>query len=365
MNRIILLSFLWLICFTNNAIHAENSFKTYFGKVYSIGDTITIGRNNGYIYEFDNSQTRTIKQDLSGKKLTISQFYNIKKLNTLQRMLLPFDMNSNGVIIAKGNGKSYLIDLDNAIFNGSIMLSYKKSYFDGATDLTSDILFAYRIKIYNIKITDNIVEQYLKLCITPKEYGRIQSDPFIMSDIRKKYRAKLNEAISQIDFNKVFRLKCITNVKQYDMDKNAFPIWKMEFTDRDFNKNRQLNDIGYCTFGEAAFTFKNSKEFTNLYCPPEKAKFLYSLARYKSYTLNDKTDLVSYVYIRIQNKRIDTYQIPGYKKPIDRSDDKLKDFCIDMNIIKVDGYYVKLNRKDKEEISDFYVGSITSNTILH
>lgn len=49
MNKIILLSFLWLICFTNNAIHAENSFKTYFGKVYSIGDTITIGRNNGYI----------------------------------------------------------------------------------------------------------------------------------------------------------------------------------------------------------------------------------------------------------------------------------------------------------------------------
>lgn len=123
MNKIILLSFLWLICFTNNAIHAENSFKTYFGKVYSIGDTITIGRNNGYIYEFDNSQTRTIKQNLSGKKLTISQFYNIK-------------------------------------------------------------------------ITDNIVEQYLKLCITPKEYGRIQSDPFIMSDIRKKYRAKLNEAIN-------------------------------------------------------------------------------------------------------------------------------------------------------------------------
>lgn len=80
MNKIILLSFLWLICFTNNAIHAENSFKTYFGKVYSIGDTITIGRNNGYIYEFDNSQTRTIKQDLSGKKLTISQFYNIKKV---------------------------------------------------------------------------------------------------------------------------------------------------------------------------------------------------------------------------------------------------------------------------------------------
>ena len=39
--------------------------------------------------------------------------------------------------------------------------------------------------------------------------------------------------------------------------------------------------------------------------------------------------------------------------------------CIDMNIIKVDGYYVKLNRKDKEEISDFYVGSITSNTTLH
>ena len=38
---------------------------------------------------------------------------------------------------------------------------------------------------------------------------------------------------------------------------------EMEFTDRDFNKNRQLNDIGYCTFGEAAFTFKNSKEFTN------------------------------------------------------------------------------------------------------
>lgn len=364
MNKFILLSLLWFMCFTDNVIHAENSFKTYFGKIYSIGDTITIGRNNGYIYEFDNSQTKSIEQDLSGKKLTISQFYDIKKLNTLQRMLLPLDMNSNGIVIAKGNGKSYLIDLDNAIFNGSIMLSYKKSYFDGATDLTSDILFAYRIKIYNIKITDNIVEQYLKLCITPKEYERIQSDPFIMSDIRKKYRNKLNEAISQIDFNKVFRLKCVTNVRQYDMDKNAFPIWKMEFTDRDLNKNRLLNDIGYCTFGEAAFTFKNTKEFTYLYCTPEKAKFLYMLARYKSYTLNDQTDLIAYVYIRIQDKKINTYQIPGYKNPFGHPNDNLKDFCIDTDIIKVDAYYTKLKRKDKSEISDFYVGSISKNKQL-
>lgn len=50
MNKIILSSLLWLICIISNGVQAENIFKTYFGKVYSIGDTITIGRNNGYIY---------------------------------------------------------------------------------------------------------------------------------------------------------------------------------------------------------------------------------------------------------------------------------------------------------------------------
>lgn len=360
MNKIILSSLLWLICIISNGVQAENIFKTYFGKVYSIGDTITIGRNNGYIYEFENSRMKPIEHDLSGKKLTISQFYDIKKLNTLQRMLLPLDMNSNGVVIAKGNGKSYLIDLDNAIFHGSIMLCHKKSSFEGATDLTSDVLFAYRIKIYNIEITDDIVEQYLILSITPDEYKKIQSDPFVMSDVRKKYKDKLNEVISQMDFNRVFRLKCITKVRQYDMDKNAFPIWNMEFADRDLNKNTQLNRIGYCTFGETAFTFKNAKEFTYLYCPPEKAKFLYSLARYHSFTLNDQTKFISYVYVKIQNKKIDTYQIPGYRKPIGLADDNLKNLCIDMSIIKIDGYYNYLRPtfKDKYEVSDFYVGSI-------
>lgn len=359
MNRFFLLFLLLLNFIVDIEVQAENSYETYIGKVYSIGDTITMGNNDEYVFEFENNGIRYINNDIEGKKLIISEFYDIKKLRSLYRVLLPMRMNKKGIVIAKDNNKSYLIDLDNAIYNGSIMFCHKKTFYDGAVELTQDILYAYRVKIYDIEITDDIVEQYLMLSITPEKYKELVSDPFTMSDLRKEYKNKLNKVINEIDFDKIFKLKCLTNVRQYDMDEKAFPIWKMEFINRDINKNSLLYRIGYCTFGEAAFTFNNYKDFLNLYCNPEKAKFLYKLARYNSNSLNDNTNFITYVYTKIVDKRIDINKIPGYKKPFGFSDDNLRNFCIDMNIVKVDGYYIKsINRINKKDVNDFYVGSI-------
>ena len=51
-----------------------------------------------------------------------------------------------------------------------------------------------------------------------------QADPFTMADLKKEYAAKLEKALGDVDFSKVFRIESQSEMLQYDMDKQIFPL---------------------------------------------------------------------------------------------------------------------------------------------
>ena len=45
-----------------------------------------------------------------------------------------------------------------------------------------------------------------------------------MADLKKEYAAKLEKALGDVDFSKVFRIESQSEMLQYDMDKQIFPL---------------------------------------------------------------------------------------------------------------------------------------------
>ena len=103
------------------------------------------------------------------------------------------------------------------------MSGHHVSCMNGAVDLTPAVLFVYAHKLYGKPIDTASVETYASLR-APQQYTEAANDPFALEELRTTYRKELEQAVANADFNRVFRIKCLSELQIYDINQQRFPL---------------------------------------------------------------------------------------------------------------------------------------------
>ena len=244
-----------------------------------------------------------------------------------------------------------------------MMSGHHVSLMNGAVDLTPAILFAYAHKLYGKPIDTTSVETYASLR-APKQYAEAANDPFVLEELRTTYRKELEQAVAKADFNKVFRIKCFSELQMYDINQQHFPISGLTCVDVETKQNRELSQQGYCLWGTCAFHFTNAPSFTTLPCKKNIAQGIYTMRKMTSATLPPTATL--YVYVRILQQPV---SLPDKRTMVMRPGTSF-DFewstlrkaygqkALNMEIVQTDGYY-NVFPYNIQEVTYNYLGTQT------
>lgn len=345
-----------LICFTAfigsvsfASVYAQSGITACNGKNYNVGDTLVLGKRaiSGYLgmREIDDtgSLSSVYDKDLSGTKTVITSIPEYDK-KLYEDMGLYGEQDALQLVMAEGNGKRYCISLNFALTSGNIMSDYKVSSVEGYSELSPSILYVYALKLYKKTIDDSVVDKYASLCV-PEEFAQSSSDPSALDELRKTYRNQLQQELSKADFSRVFRIKCLSELKPYDMTKECFPLSGFSCIDVNTNQDNALSQLSYCLWEECAFHFSNASSFNYLPSEKSRAKGFYDMRRYAN--KSDSPVATLYVYVKIKNQPV---KLPEKKIMMTEKGDGFDfywttlnkaygDRSLDMEIIHVDGYY--------------------------
>lgn len=250
-----------------------------------------------------------------------------------------------------------------ALTKGNIMSGHYVSHMNGAVDLTPAILFAYAHKLYGKPIDTASVETYAFLC-APQQYAEATNDPFALEELRTTYRNELKQAVVKADFNKVFRIKCLSELQMYDINQQRFPLSGLTCIDVKTEQNRELSQQGYCLWGTCAFHFTNTPSFTTLPCEKPIAQGIYTMRKMSSATLPPTATL--YVYVRILQQAV---SLPDERIKVMRPGASFEfewstlrkaygQKALNMEIIQTDGYY-NVFPYSIQEVTYNYLGTQT------
>lgn len=351
-------------------ISAQQRIEACNGRSYGLGDTLTIGlpAPSGYLFMRSIDEQGNVKpvyeRDITGLKVVITSIpeYN-KKL--YESMGIYEQSDRFRLVMVEGGGKRFCISLDEALSRGNVMSDCKISSVEGAVDLTPSILYVYALKLYQTPVDEKIVDEYISLCV-PEEFEKVSADPFALEDMRKSYQIKLKQELDRVDFSRVFRLKCLSELQQYDMEKECFPLSGFSCVDVKTKQDNELSKLNYCLWEECAFHFVNASRFMSLPVDRARAKGFYSMRKYAGTPSYDKPVATLYVYVRMKEQSV---KLPE-KKIMVFSKGTNFDFswstldkvygkkALDMDIIKVDGYN-DLYPYVAGEVVYNYLGSIT------
>lgn len=125
-----------------------------------------------------------------------------------------------------------------------------------------------------------------------------------MADLKKEYAAKLEKALGDVDFSKVFRIESQSEMLQYDMDKQIFPLKGLWCPQIKTDQPDALAKIGFCKWDDCAFRFVNIPEFMNVPCETARAKGFYDMRKVGKVPTYNKPLATSYTYIRFLDKKV-------------------------------------------------------------
>ena len=190
-----------------------------------------------------------------------------------------------------------------------------------------------------------------------------QADPFTMADLKKEYAAKLEKALGDVDFSKVFRIESQSEMLQYDMDKQIFPLKGLWCPQIKTDQPDALAKIGFCKWDDCVFRFVNIPEFMNVSCETARAKGFYDMRKVGKVPTYNKPLATSYTYIRFLDKKV---QLPEKKNKVYHNGDiksmSLADLygkmAIEAQIIKMDVYHLPFLKISDFELFYNYLGSI-------
>lgn len=361
----LLLSSVCLLC---QPLQAQQSIDACDGRTYKVGDTLRIGEPlpSGYLFirqlnannQFDsldpkNSTGRTaVITDIPAYQPKLYQQFGIYQQPETPQ-----------IVFAEQGDFKIGVYLNMALSKGNIMSGHHVSLMNGAVDLTPAILFAYAHKLYGKPIDTTSVETYASLR-APKQYAEAANDPFVLEELRTTYRKELEQAVAKADFNKVFRIKCFSELQMYDINQQHFPISGLTCVDVETKQNRELSQQGYCLWGTCAFHFTNAPSFTTLPCKKNIAQGIYTMRKMTSATLPPTATL--YVYVRILQQPV---SLPDKRTMVMRPGTSF-DFewstlrkaygqkALNMEIVQTDGYY-NVFPYNIQEVTYNYLGTQT------
>ena len=225
-----------------------------------------------------------------------------------------------------------------------------------------DSLFVYALKLNNVTVDDDVIVRYMAHC-DKNLVEKNQADPFTMADLKKEYAAKLEKALGDVDFSKVFRIESQSEMLQYDMDKQIFPLKGLWCPQIKTDQPDALAKIGFCKWDDCAFRFVNIPEFMNVPCETARAKGFYDMRKVGKVPTYNKPLATSYTYIRFLDKKV---QLPEKKNKVYHNGDiksmSLADLygkmAIEAQIIKMDVYHLPFLKISDFELFYNYLGSI-------
>ena len=221
----------------------------------------------------------------------------------------------------------------------------------------------YKRQLYGKPIDTASVETYAFLC-APQQYAEATNDPFALEELRTTYRNELKQAVVKADFNKVFRIKCLSELQMYDINQQRFPLSGLTCIDVKTEQNRELSQQGYCLWGTCAFHFTNTPSFTTLPCEKPIAQGIYTMRKMSSATLPPTATL--YVYVRILQQAV---SLPDERIKVMRPGASFEfewstlrkaygQKALNMEIIQTDGYY-NVFPYSIQEVTYNYLGTQT------
>lgn len=349
-------------------LNAQQVIKACNGKTYQEGDTIRFGKPkfSGYLFINaidENGNCCSVQDAIAEKEAVITQIPTYQK-DLYEQMGIYEQPETPQLVLVENESGKYCINLNAALVKGNIISEYHNSRVEGiqSTNLSPSVLFVYAKKLYNTPIDQQSIDKYAELC-NSEEFTAASEDPFALEELRAAYKSKLEKAIEEANFNQVFRIKCLSELKQYNMEKLYFPLEGFSCMDIQTKQKDELVKLGYVLWGECAFHFVNQSGFRQLPCPKERAKGFYAMrkiAKSTSYPM-----ATTYVYVRIKNKPI---TLPAQKTLVVNSKDRF-DFnwstldkvydkkALDMEIIQVDGFDNPVNELTEEEVTYNYLGT--------
>ena len=349
-------------------LSAQQVIKACNGKTYQEGDTIRFGKPSfsGYLFinAVDENGNCCSVQDVIAEKEAVIKEIPAYQQDLYEQMGIFEQPETPQLVLAENESGKYYINLNAALVKGNLISAYHKSGVEGiqSTTLSPSILFVYAKKLYNTPIDQQAIDNYAELC-SPEEYTAASGDPFALEELRATYKSKLEKAMEAADFNQVFRIRCLSELKQYDMEKLHFPLGRFSCIDIETKQKDELAKLGYVLWEECTFHFTNQSKFLQLPCPKERAKGFYAMRKIAK--KNDYPMATTYVYVRIKNKPV---TLPAQKTLVVNSKDGF-DFhwstldkaygksALDMEIIQVDGFDNPVMELTEEEATYNYLGT--------
>ena len=354
---------------TMTETYAQQTVVACNGKSYGQGDTLVIGAPalSGYLYmrtvDEEGRLSPVRERDITALKTIITSVPEYDK-KLYESMAIYEQPETPQVVMAEGGGKRFCINVNGALSSGNIMSDYKRSSVEGAVDLTPAILYVYALKLYQTPVDEKVIDKYASLCV-PEEFKQASVDPFALEEMRATYRTKLQEELDKADFSKVFRLKCMSELKPYDMTKECFPLSGFSCIDVKTKQESELSKLDYCLWEECDFHFTNASHFVSLPADKARAKGFYSMRKFARVPAYNKPVATLYVYVKFKKQPV---KLPEKKIMVFSHGSKF-DFswstlnkvygnrALDMDIIRMDGYN-DLHPYAEGEVMYNYLGSV-------
>ena len=356
------------VCLLCQPLQAQQSIDACDGRTYKVGDTLRIGEPllSGYLFvkqlNANNQFDKLNPKNSTGRTAVITDIpaYQPK---LYQQFGIYQQPETPQIVFAEQGDFKIGVYLNMALTKGNIMSGHHVSHMDGAVDLTPAILFAYTHKLYGKPIDTASVETYASLS-APQQYAEAANDPFALEELRTTYRKELEQAVANADFNKVFRIKCLSELQMYDINQQRFPLSGLTCVNVETKQNSELSQQGYCLWGTCAFHFTNAPSFATLPCEKSIAQGIYTMRKMTSATLPPTATL--YVYVRILQQPV---SLPDKRTMVMRPGTSF-DFewstlrkaygqkALNMEIIQTDGYY-NVFPYNIQEVTYNYLGTQT------
>lgn len=355
------------LAFAAAGIGTRDAVSACDGKVYKKGDKIMFGvpKVSGYLFvrtlTKDGKISTMPKENLASQEAVIVDIPDYDK-KLFEGMGVYSEVETHPLVVVELDGRRLCININDALSQGNIVSEYFKSEVEGVVDLTSDLLFVYALKLNNVTVDDDVIVRYMAHC-DKNLVEKNQADPFTMADLKKEYAAKLEKALGDVDFSKVFRIESQSEMLQYDMDKQIFPLKGLWCPQIKTDQPDALAKIGFCKWDDCAFRFVNIPEFMNVPCETARAKGFYDMRKVGKVPTYNKPLATSYTYIRFLDKKV---QLPEKKNKVYHNGDiksmSLADLygkmAIEAQIIKMDVYHLPFLKISDFELFYNYLGSI-------
>lgn len=296
--------FLGLILLSIVKLGYPQSFKTFDGQNFNVGDTIQIGVST-YENEFKDIHSVTYQKNYVCQPL---KKYVIIRIDPNDAKFKQFWKNNNAVRIDIAPKKGFfslpsIINLDEAIRDGEVILKINSNRLTQKDDLLDEKLsFLFFCK-----------QSKLPLKLFSKEYlYRFQNDVFTQThedefefqNSLSKAEKSLEVDLDKADTSKIYSIVSTIELGNYDFDKQAFAF------DIHNSSFELLHNVPspFASLPSISISFKNSSEQAYLQIPSAEANSF--LKRRKNY--EGRIDRTAYVVINFKLSQTPIKDINDY-----------------------------------------------------